>query len=206
MLSNDILTDIYLYYNNDKIFDSISGKENVMNMINQLPDTSRNIYSLYQKKLKYKYFSDVITLSVRENNKDIICKIISNNYIKQINEIEYKAGRYGNKDMVMDMINRSNSDLSRIMKGAIAGGHIDIVNDMIDKGFDNFNEIAYSAAESGSIDIVNHMINRGANNFNRIAHGAALGRHKDIVYDMIKRDPEILEELLEDAGWRKYCP
>ena len=72
------------------------------------------------------------------------------------------AAAAGNKELVLQCLDKGATDYNGGLRRAAEGGHMDIVQLMLSKGATAYNEGLWGAAEGGHMDIVRLMLSKGA--------------------------------------------
>jgi hypothetical protein len=142
--------------------------DEVIELLNYLPDTIDPFTRRLYKKLQEKYSSDDLIRIIAESGHKSIFELFMALNPNIINNKRY---------------------LNQLMNTAAMVGHTDIVEMMVELGATNFNEVLVSAARSGHWDIVKRMVELGATNFFSARGMADMAGRRDIV--------ELIERRLE---------
>ncbi len=103
------------------------------------------------------------------------------------------------REMVLEILKESLSDIDYGLRGACRGGHMELVKLLIEKGATNFNEGLCNACVGGHLEIVELMINKEANNFEHSLVYCCLHGHIELVNLMIEKGATNFNEGLINA-------
>ena len=166
-------------------------------------DTATTTLSPLDKLCQYWSGSDKVINILRAGYKSDTATLESLKDKKHIGIYCTGAAAAGNKELVLQCLDKGATDYNDGLQVAALGGHMDIVQLMLNKGAHPDYGLS-GAAMGGHMDIVQLMLSKGAINYNWGLFGAAGGGHMDIVQLLLSKGAADLGSALYAAEFNGH--